>query len=228
MKRERIIKIVAVAIIAALCIAGMIIYLRIGKPLTELVRDPERLRAWMESYGWKSRLVYMAIVCLQVIVAVIPGEPLELAGGYLFGGLEGTLLCMAGIALGSMVVFGTVRLFGRRLVEVFFSREKIDSLKIMQNPKRLGVIMIVLMMLPGTPKDLLTYCAGLTPVSFGAWMLICTVCRIPSVITSTVGGGAIGSGDYLAAAMIFAITALLCIGGLAAYGKFQARKGSRD
>lgn len=228
MKRDWIRKTVATAIAAVVCIAGLAVYLRVGKPLTELAGDPDRLREWMEGYGWKSRLIYMGVVCLQVIVAVIPGEPLELAGGYLFGGLEGTLLCLGGIALGSMIVFGAVRLFGRKLVEVFFSREKIDGLKIMKNPRRLNAALVVLMILPGTPKDLLTYCAGLTRIPFGAWMLISTVCRIPSVVTSTVGGGAIGSGDYLAAAVIFGVTALLCIAGLAVYGKHRTHKDGRE
>lgn len=226
MKRETIRKIAAIIVLLALCALGLAVYARYGSRITNLMKDPERLRMWMERYGWKSRLIYAGIVCAQVIVAMIPGEPLELAGGYMFGGLEGTILCMAGIALGSAIVFGMVRLFGRKLVELFFSREKIESLRarMLRNPKRLVMMTVVLMTLPGTPKDLLTYCAGLTPISFGTWMLISTVCRIPSVVTSTVGGGAMGNGDYLAAAIVFAIAALLCLGGLWVYAGWKTGK----
>lgn len=229
MKRETVRKAAAGALLIAICIAGLLIYGHYGRPLIEIVKDPDQLRLWMERMGWKSRLVYMAIVCAQVVVAIIPGEPLELAGGYMFGGLEGTILCMGGIAAGSALVFGAVKLFGRRLVEIFFSREKIESLRsrMVRNPKRLVLVTVMLMTLPGTPKDLLTYCAGLTPIPFGTWMLISTVCRIPSVVSSTVGGGAIGNGDYAAAAIIFTLTAVLCIGGLWVYAKFRENRTGR-
>ena len=70
------------AIVAALVIASVILYLRLGKPMIALVRDPARLRAWVDGLGWKSRIVYGAMVCFQVVVAIIPGEPLELAAGF--------------------------------------------------------------------------------------------------------------------------------------------------
>ena len=82
--------------------------------MVDMVRDPARLRAWLDGFGLgKSRIVYAAMVCFQVIVAIIPGEPLELAAGYAFGAFEGTLICLAGIFIGSMIVFSLlVRRFG--------------------------------------------------------------------------------------------------------------------
>ena len=70
---------------------------------------------------------------LQVLVAVIPGEPLEISGGYAFGAVQGTVLCMLGAFLGGVVVFAFVRRFGRELVEVFFPKEKIESLRFLQS-----------------------------------------------------------------------------------------------
>lgn len=217
-------KVIGITVLAAFVIASLIVYVRIGKPMTELVKDTDRLREWVADKGWASRLIYMAAVCLQVLVAVIPGEPLEMAAGFAFGPIEGTLICLGGIALGSMIVFGLVRLFGVKLVEIFFSREKIDSLKIMRNPKRVFLVTAALMILPGTPKDLLTYCAGLTKISWTTWLLICTVGRIPSVITSTLGGHAIAEGRYIMAAIVFMATALLCGAGLYVFAKLKTEK----
>ncbi|MBQ9952392.1 MAG: TVP38/TMEM64 family protein [Clostridia bacterium] len=217
-------RLIGMAIILAVLIASAILYVRIGQPMTELVKDTDRLRAWVAEKGWSSRLIYMAMVCLQVLAAVIPGEPLEMAAGFAFGPIEGALICIGGIALGSMIVFGLVRLFGMKLVEMFFSREKIDSLKIMRNPKKVFLVTAALMILPGTPKDLLTYCAGLTKISWAAWLLISTVGRIPSVITSTWGGHAIAEGNYVGAAVIFLVTSLLCGAGLYVYARFRTDK----
>lgn len=214
---------IAIGVLVLIILISAVIYLRVGRPMTELVKDSERFRTWVHAHGWKSRAVFIAMVCLQVIVAIIPGEPLELAAGYVFGAFEGTLLCLAGIVAGSMMVFALVRTFGRRLVEVFFPREKIDSLRILRNPKRLYTVTAILMVLPGTPKDLLTYCVGLTKIPVGTWLLICTLGRIPSVLTSTLCAQALSEGDYRMAIIVFATTAALCGLGFAVYAKIKAK-----
>ena len=137
-------KAAVVAIIVLFAIAMLVVYARIGKPMTEGLSDINRLRSWVEERGWTSRLIYAIAICFQVIVAVIPGEPFEMAAGFVFGPVEGTLICLAGISLGSMIIFGLVRLFGMKLVEVFFSREKVESLKILRNPRKLFLGMTVL------------------------------------------------------------------------------------
>lgn len=219
---------IGIAILVAFLAVSAVLYLRIGKPMVDMVRDPARLRAWLDGLGWKSRIVYAAMVCFQVIVAIIPGEPLELAAGYAFGAFEGTLICLAGIFIGSMIVFLLVRRFGVKLVRLFFSDEKINSMKFLKNPKRLFIVTSVLMLVPGTPKDLLTYCAGLTTLPITTWMLICSVGRIPSVITSTLGGHALSEGNYVYAAIVFGVTALLCGGGLWLYARMQAKGKKED
>ncbi|MBE5808352.1 MAG: TVP38/TMEM64 family protein, partial [Clostridiales bacterium] len=117
-----------IALLLALAGLGVYAYMRIGAPLMEMVSDTERLRAWVQEKGWWSRVIYGAFVALQVIVAPIPGGALEIAAGYAFGTLEGTLICLAGIFAASVLIFAVVRRFGRRVVRLFFSEEKIDSL----------------------------------------------------------------------------------------------------
>lgn len=220
-------KIVGFAALAAFVIASLVIYFRIGKPMTELLKDVDGLRQWVSDRGWISRVIYMTAVCLQVLVAVIPGEPLELAAGFAFGPIEGTLICLVGITLGSMIVFGLVRLFGVKLVEIFFSKDKIESLRLLRNPQKVFIALATLMILPGTPKDLLTYCAGLTRISWRAWLLLSMVGRIPSVLTSTLGGHAIAEGHYVTAIIVFLGTALLCGAGLYAFAKMKTDKIER-
>ncbi len=224
MSPERRNRIIGAAILLLIAAIMGILFVRVGKPMTELVKDTDRLRAWVAEKGWASRFIYMAAVCFQVLVAVIPGEPLEMAAGFVFGPIEGTLICLGGITVGSMMVFGLVRLFGRKFVEIFFSKDRIDELKIMKNPKKVFIVTAALMILPGTPKDLLTYCAGLTKISWLTWLLISTIGRIPSVITSTWGGHEIAEGRYLNAAIIFIVTAVLCGAGLYVFARFKSDK----
>ena len=99
-----------------------------GRPILALAGDPDRFRSWVAERGWWGQLAFVGMMALQIFVAVIPGEPLELAAGYAFGTWLGMGLCLAGAALGSMVVFLLVRSLGVRAVEAFFPREKVMEL----------------------------------------------------------------------------------------------------
>jgi uncharacterized membrane protein YdjX (TVP38/TMEM64 family) len=152
-----------------------------------------------------------------VVVAFIPGEPIELAAGYAFGFIEGTLLTLAGFLLGSLLVFLLVRKFGVKLVEVFFSADKINSFSFLKNPKKTKAIAFILMLIPGTPKDFLSYFAGLTHLSLKTWMLIVAVGRLPSLITSTATGAAAGEENYILSVIMLGITLLLTAAGIVYY-----------
>ncbi len=196
----------------------------LGKPLLSLFRDPEVFRTWVEERGFWARILFVGMVVLQVIVALIPGEPLEIAAGIAFGAWEGTLLSLIGIVIGSFLVFQLVRGLGVKFVEVFFPLEKIHSLKFLQNTRRFDVLVFLLMMLPGTPKDLISYFIGLTPMKTGHWLLIVAIARIPSVVTSTVGGDALGTERYGFAIVVFVLTALLSLAGLFLYDRITKKK----
>ena len=166
----------------------------------------------MDAQGVLAPLLFTGMIILQVIVAVIPGEPLEIAAGYAFGAIEGTFLCVLGTFLGSMLVFILVRRFGLRAVEIFFPVEKLRSLHFLQNERRLALWVFFIFFLPGTPKDVMCYFVGLTNMPLRTWAIISAIARLPSIITSTVGGNALGMGDYTFAIIVF--TATLVISGL--------------
>ena len=213
-KQQKAVFITAVCIFIAVC-AGLCIV--VGFPMVRMAGEPEVFRDWVNEHGVWGKVFYVGIVALQVVVALIPGEPLELAGGYAFGALEGTILALLGIVIGSAMVFELVRRYGVKLVEVFFSREKIESLAFMKNPKKTRVIAFLLMLIPGTPKDFLSYFAGLTKLRLMEWLAIVTVARIPSVISSTISGGAMGDQDYWLAAITMGVTVLLSAAGILYY-----------
>lgn len=216
-------KIYLFAIIVALIFIGAVGYL-VGKPMVEFVREPERFRAWVDSSGFVSRVIFVGMVVFQLIIALIPGEPLEMGAGYAFGALEGTLLCIIGCVIGSALVFLFVRRFGVKLVEVFFPREKIRSLRFLQDSRRLNLLTFIVFFIPGTPKDLLSYFIGLTDMKLGTWLCITAVARIPSIVTSTVTGDALGLKDYQFALIAFGVTLALSLLGILVYRRLSARR----
>lgn len=191
---------------------SLLIFWFAGRPLIRFAQEPERFRQWVDQQGLWAHVLFTGMVILQVIVAVIPGEPLEIAAGYAFGAVEGTILCVLGTFLGGILVFLLVRRFGLRAVEIFFPPEKLQKLRFLHNERRLSQWVFFIFFLPGTPKDLLCYFVGLTAMPLRTWVLISAVARLPSIVTSTVGGNALGMGEYTFAVVVFAAT--LAISGL--------------
>ena len=200
----------------------------VGRPLIRFVRQPEQFRAWVQGHGLLGQLAFLGMTVLQLVIAIIPGEPLELGAGYAFGFWRGTLLCEIGILLGGLLVFLFVRRFGVKAVEVFFPREKIESLRFLHNEKRLALWVFILFFIPGTPKDIMTYIVPLTPMKLSTFLLLSTVARLPSVVTSTIGGNALGTGKLTFALIVFSATALISALGILIYRRICKRSEARQ
>lgn len=186
----------------------------VGRPMIRFAEEPERFRAWVDASGLLGRFAFVGMVILQVIVAFIPGEAIELAAGYAFGAVQGTLLAMVGIVLGSWIIFLLVRKFGVKMVQVFFSEEKLLQVSFLKDHRKAKVLAFVLMLIPGTPKDFLSYFAGLTKLELSQWLLIVSVARLPSVLISTITGAAAGEKQYLLAVILFILSALISLCGI--------------
>ena len=228
LRRRRILGVLSLIILVA--IVGAITYF-VCTDLLGKIRTPEEFRAYIESFGWTGRFVLLGLQCLQVVVALIPGEIIEVGAGYAFGPVEGTLLCMAGVAIASAIVFLLTKKLGVKLVEVFVSREKINELRFINSEKKLKRTIFILFFIPGTPKDLFTYFAGLTRIKLTEFLVISLIARIPSVVSSTIGGHIINQENYLSAIILFAVTGLISLGGMWVYTrivKLHERQGNAE
>ena len=177
----------------------------------------DKLQLFVSEHWLAGTLIFMSICATQVIIALIPGEAVEIAAGVIFGSFWGTVLCLVGIMAGSVIVILLVRKFGRRFVESLYPREKIDALPILHNTKRRNFLIALLFFIPGTPKDLITYVVGLTEVSIPMYILLTTLARVPSILMSTLGGDAFGEGQIVKGIIIFAVAALVSGLGYLAY-----------
>jgi uncharacterized membrane protein YdjX (TVP38/TMEM64 family) len=225
-RRRRIVGLASLLIFLALSTGLAYFAYRV---LLQHIDSPEEFRAYIESFGWKGRFVLLGLQCLQIVVALIPGEIVEMGAGYAFGPIEGTLLCMGGVAIASTFVFALTKRWGIRLVELFISKEKINELRFINSERKLKRMTFILFFIPGTPKDLFTYFFGLTRLRLHEFLAISIIARIPSVVSSTIGGHIISSRDYLAAGILFAVTGLVSLGGMALYSRIaRSRRDAHD
>ncbi|MBE6667084.1 MAG: TVP38/TMEM64 family protein [Ruminococcaceae bacterium] len=221
-KAALIISVISI-VMCVLTVVGIII---LGKLQREL--DENLVRSVTSKYPVASALVMVVLCAVQVIIAFIPGEVVEIAAGYAFGPLWGAVLCIIGSTLGSIIAILLARRFGRKLVESFYSREKLESLPIINNHKKRNFFVVLLFLIPGTPKDLITYIIGLTEMSIPLYLLLTTLCRFPSIITSTLSGGAIGNQNFKRAILFLMITAVVSGIGYLVYKKIQKSGHNKD
>lgn len=186
---------------------------------TNIASDPEVFKEWLNQFGWFGRITLVMMMFLQVLVAFLPGEMIELGAGVAFGAWEGMVLCLIGSALGTYCILVLVKKYGLSFVEHFISKDKINSLTFLKNEKKLSGIIFLIFFIPGTPKDLLTYFAGLTSIKAMKFVAITTVARIPSVITSTMVGDKLMQQDFNSALTIYGITFIVSCIGLLFYKK---------
>lgn len=223
-RRRRIVvgvAVVALALIVLFCwqyVPGLIAW----------VSDPAAVRAFVAERPLLSRLALMGINALQIFLAFLPGEPVELAFGYAFGFWQGTALCLVATGLASAAVYLAVRRWGWSIVGLFFDRSQLERYKWLRDSRRLELLMLVVFLIPGTPKDWLTYFAGLTRVRFWPMLAIATLGRIPSIVTSTIAASAVGDGDLHVAVIAVVVAALLAVAGGWAYKRIEARHAEAD
>ena len=198
--------------------------------LRNYLADPALVREKIGEHYLLGAVAMVLISAVQVIVALIPGEFVEIAAGYCFGSWIGSALCLGGIVLGSCITILLVRYFGSRFVYAFYPKEKIDALPILNDPKKRNTLTFILFVIPGTPKDLLTYAIGLTDMSIPLYIALTTAARFPSVILSTLSGDAVGTKDYTAAVVFVIVTATVSGIGLLIYNAIlkKRKKNNED
>lgn len=227
LKRRRIFSLISIAVLVAVFVT---VTVALWKPLISTFQHPQRFRSWMDAHGLLGKLAFVGIDVLQVIFAILPGEPVELGAGYAFSTFEGTVLCLIGDAIGTIIIFLFTKLLGIKLVETFISREKIQSMHFLKNSKNLNLLIFILFFIPGTPKDIFTYVIGLTPMKLSTFLILTSIARIPSVLTSTMTGNALGVQDYKSAILVYAVTGAASIIGIYIYrkmsGRIQKNKGN--
>lgn len=213
-RRKALRRRVLIGLVAAASITALLCWQYLPGLLAWLA-DARAVRAFVSDHAFVSRLAMLGINIVQVLLAFLPGEPVELASGYAFGFWEGTALCLVASGLATSMIYWATRRWGWKLVGLFFDRSLFDRFSWLKSAKRLELIMLIVFLIPGTPKDFLTYFAGLTNMRFLPVVLIATFGRIPSIVTSTIAASAVGSGNWpLVACTLVASAFLLAVGGL--------------
>lgn len=184
-------------------------------PLFTALKEKEnqqKFQNYIEGLGWKGWFTVLIIQILQIFIAFIPGEIVELLAGILYGAAGGLLICLLGIALGSLLIYYTMKLFANKFIIKY--REKLKTYNFLNNPKKINIYLFILFFIPGLPKDIFIYLSPFLPIKFIDFLIISCTARIPSILSSTIVGSSLIDGNYLTSIIIFSIFAILGVMGI--------------
>ncbi len=199
---------------ATVAMAGLLTTLLLAWRLGWLGRFADRhsLVDWMRSDGSAGPLICIGIQFLQVVIFAIPGEITQIAAGYVFGAWWGFLYSIIGILLGAAFDFGFARAVGRPVVQRILGVDRLADADRRLRSRNGRMAMFVLFLLPGMPKDAMSYGAGLTAISLPVFLAVCIPARMPALLLSTLFGSQAYDGDYTAMVWVAVTTALLLVG----------------
>ncbi|HYE93183.1 MAG TPA: TVP38/TMEM64 family protein [Terriglobales bacterium] len=194
----------------ALVIWLVVIDAPIVRFIVRLYRDKYFLRDTVAAWGWMAPVVFVLIQALQVIISPIPGEITGPVGGALFGTAWGLFYSTVGLTIGTMICFAIGRKWGEPLVRPWLSEHHWDKLNFILEAEG-AILCFILYLIPGFPKDIISYLFGISPMPFWLFALISTVARIPGTWIGSYFGAHVGDQQYLYAIAFFALVVAVCL-----------------
>jgi uncharacterized membrane protein YdjX (TVP38/TMEM64 family) len=178
--------------------------------LIRLYQDKYFLRDSVAAWGWMAPLVFIGIQALQVIISPIPGEITGPVGGALFGTMWGLVYSTIGLTIGTLSCFGLGRLWGEPLIRPWLSEHHWNRMNFIIEAEG-AILCFILYLIPGFPKDIISYLFGISPMPFWLFALVSTIGRIPGTWISSYFGAHVGEQQYVWAATFIALVAAVCV-----------------
>jgi len=201
----RILLSIGIVIILAIFLWGLFPFIK-GLATTE---GQIAFKEKIDSMGFGGVFLLFGLQIVQILLVILPGEPFEVLAGMCYGAWGGALFITISVFITTTIIFFTVRKLGQKYLYNFFKKEKVDKImksKLFKNPRNIDIILFILFFLPATPKDLIVFVGGLLPIKPLRFILISTLVRFPSVITSTMVGANISKGNWELSLIIYGIT----------------------
>ncbi len=215
-------KVLSTALLALLVAAVFAPVLIWHRQLWAVLSTREHLQQWLAAWGDKAMLVYLGLQVFQIVIFVVPGEVVQVAGGYFFGVTLGSLLAAAGTVIGATICFFLGRLLGRPFLQAFVPAERMEQIERLIGSPRGTITLFLLYLIPGIPKDVLGYVAGVSPVGFVLFIAVSTLGRLPGLVGSAVIGSSAASRRWVLFGVVAAAAVVLFAAGLLLRPRIQA------
>jgi len=157
----------------------------------------EEFNKYILSMGKSGVFMLILFQVLQTVIAPIPGEVIQIAGGYIYGVSLGTIYSVLGLVIGSGIAFYFTRLIGGDFIVNLIKKKKLKWMLNIMESRKFEIILFIIFLVPGLPKDFMIYVAGLTTLRPMKFFEILIASRVPSIMASVSIGANMNAGNYL-------------------------------
>ncbi|MBR3181740.1 MAG: TVP38/TMEM64 family protein [Eggerthellaceae bacterium] len=171
----------------------------------------ERLVDRVQNAGPAGILILLGMQFLQILVAFIPGEVVQLAAGLMYGPLFGSIIILIGCVISSSIIYKLVRALGAPFVQSMVSTEHLEKFRSFEESGKLDIIVFILFLIPGMPKDVFTYLVPLTDMPYKKFITLTTIGHIPGVVGSTYAASGIASGEIVGPVVVLVVLAVVAV-----------------
>jgi len=203
--KENRVKIYLAIVAIISCIIGYYLF----SMHSEALKSPEEFKSWILSYGSFSIVMFVIIQVVQVVVFFIPGEITQVAGGYIFGAFWGTILSASGILLGSSLAYLFAKYFIKKYVIKMIEKRNLKRFKKVLDASSNKIIIFIIYLIPGIPKDILVYIAGVSNVTLIDFIIYSSMGRFPWIIASAYFGYGIHKENFTSIIAIGVVSGVL-------------------
>ena len=213
-KLKLFISIVKITILAVI-VVGIPLYLFFfQRDFLSEFKNIDDIVSFLDKYKWQAAFVYIGFQVLQIVISIIPGQVFQMAAGYLFSFWPALLYAMTGAIIGTMISFGLAKVLGRDFLHILFGKEKMTYYIERLNSKKAYTIVFLIYLIPGIPKDMVSYAAGVSEMRFKAFIILSALGRMPGMIGCLLMGIMLDKKNYTGLIIIGAIAIvafILCI-----------------
>lgn len=177
-------------------------------------------------------LILLAMQFMQIVVAFIPGEVVQMAAGMMYGPWLGAAVILLGCIISSAFVFVVVHRLGAPFVQDMVPTKYLDKFRAFEESGKLSIVVFILFLIPAMPKDTFTYLVPLTNMRMRDFLILSNVGRIPGIVISTYAANGLVDGNITQSLVIFAAVAVIAIVAIVFRDKimnlFHHDKGEND
>ena len=217
MKKKQIV----IRIILIIAIIALLVYItkELWPIFAQIATEMGRIefKEDITSLGFKGIILILGLIIAQVLIPILPGEPIEILAGMCLGTMGGLFIVLVGALCSTLLIIGIVKVFGKQFIYVLLNEKTIKKIENFEtnvfnkNEKRIYSIFFLLFFIPGIPKDIIIYIAAILPINVLKFTGIATFARIPSILTSTIAGANLVEGNWLITIAVYVLMFIIAI-----------------
>jgi uncharacterized membrane protein YdjX (TVP38/TMEM64 family) len=209
------------ALIVIVIVVPLFLYLN-NPEFFRQFKSLEDVNAFLDNYKSYAGLVYIGLQVVQIVISIVPGQPVQLAAGYAFGVILGYILSVIGILIGSIISFYLGRLLGKDLIYLIFGEERLHKFISALNSKKGILIVFLIYLIPGIPKDVFGYAGGISTMRGVTFIIISMVARTPAMLCSIAVGEMFRNENYMSIVIVVSVVIVLVVVGVIMHKRFTA------